>query len=114
MTFDLESSHFLQDLDQEPLPPYTPKAADLLTFSSLSVPKMTNFYTAVSNYFHFGLILVCLIASLASMPLIDLCNGNGAFVGTFALTTGVGLVFNQYWKVSFLYQDENDPQVPHS
>lgn len=47
------------------------------------------------------------------MPLIDLCNGNGAFVGTLALTTGVGLVFNQYWKVGFLCQDENDPRVPH-
>jgi hypothetical protein len=124
LTFDLKSSPFLQNLDQQPLspythkaadqqplPPYTHKAADQLTFSSLSIPKMADHFTTIYLYAQFVLILVCLIGAFASMPFINMCQGGGSIAGTLALTTGVGLVFTQYWKVGFLCQDEED-KVP--
>lgn len=112
MTIDLESAHSLECLDRDALPRYSRKAPNLSTLSAPYHLKMADSYTTIQDYFHFCLILACLIAGLGSMPFIDLCQGGGALAGSTALSTGICLLFYQYWKVGVLCQNENNPRVP--
>jgi hypothetical protein len=105
MALNLESSQLPTNIDQDAVPPYTHKAADL-TLSSLHRPAMADRYTAVSDYTHFILILACLIGGIGSMPFVGLCNGGGSLAGTLSWVAGMGLVFHQYFKRGLLCQDE--------
>ena len=112
MTFDLESSHLLSNLDVDELPRYNHKAPDFVTLSSPRKPTMADLYTTVSDYTQLVLLLSCLLGAFVSMPFINLCSGGGSIAGTIALAAGMSILLYNYFKRGFLCQGE-DPLVPH-
>jgi hypothetical protein len=126
MTSDPDSSHLLPNLDSNSellpnldfdlLPRYTDKHLDSLTCSSPHHHTMADLYTTVTGYTHLLFTLMCLISGLASMPFINLCIGGGSIAGTLALSAGVGLLLNSYFRRGFPLHEpppENEPQAPY-
>jgi hypothetical protein len=113
---DSNSSQLLPNLDSDLLPLYTGKLLDSPTCSSPHHHTMANQYTTVTGYTHLVFVILCLISGLASMPFINLCVGGGSFAGTLALSSGVGLLLNNYFRRGFPLHEpppEDDPQAPY-
>jgi hypothetical protein len=113
-SFDSESQP-LPNLDSDLLPRYIDKRLDSLTCSSPYNYTMAGQSATVMAYTHLLFTLLFLISGLASMPFISLCTGGGLFVGTLALSTGVSLLLNTYFRRGFPLHEplpEDDPQAP--